>query len=144
MLKGLGLLFLMILSFGQGALAQTAQSIDPDDQQAVVRVIEQQLSAFRIDDGAKAFSFASPHIQSLFQTPERFMAMVKSGYRAVYRPQVVEFLDGRQAGGRTAQAVRFIGPDGKAVIAIYEMEQQPDGTWRINGVQLVDTGEVGS
>jgi hypothetical protein len=31
------------------------------------------------------------------------------------------------------QDVFVVGPDGQPVIARYEMEQMPDGTWRING-----------
>jgi hypothetical protein len=30
-----------------------------------------------------------------------------------------------------------VGPDGQAVIALYVMERQPDGSWRINGVYLL-------
>jgi hypothetical protein len=72
------------------------------------------------------------------------MAMVRGGYQPVYRPQSVEFLDARIVDGKTGQAVRFVGPDGQAVIAIYTMEQQPDGSWRIAAVQLIRTGEVTS
>ncbi len=126
------------------ARAETPQAMDPDDQAAVQAVIQSQLAAFQRDDGAAAFAHASPSIQGVFKAPERFMAMVKSGYRPVYRPSQVEFLEGRQMSGINAQAVRFVGPDGKAVIAIYTMERQDDGSWRINGVQLVETGELGS
>ncbi len=31
----------------------------------------------------------------------------------------------------------LVGPDGQAVIALYAMERQPDGSWRINGVYLL-------
>ena len=41
-------------------------------------------------------------------------------------------------------AAAFVGPDGIAVIAIYTMEKQPDGTWRIAAVQLIPTGEISS
>ncbi len=38
--------------------------------------------------------------------------------------------------------MRFVGPDGVAVIAMYAMERQPDGTWRISGVVLLRTEET--
>ena len=110
-------------------------------QEAIVTVIQAQLAAFRRDDGAAAFSYASPTIRAKFGSVENFMAMVRGGYAAVYRPQLVEFLEARVIQGRTGQAVRFVGPDGKAVIAVYWMERQPDGTWRIDGVQLVPANE---
>ena len=72
------------------------------------------------------------------------MAMVRGGYQPVYRPQSVEFLDARVIDGRTGQAVRFVGPDGRAVIALYTMERQPDGSWRIAAVQLIPAAELSS
>jgi hypothetical protein len=114
------------------------------DQQAIRGTIRSQLDAFRVDDGARAFSYATPQLRGLFGTPENFMAMVRGGYQPVYRPQSVEFLDARIVEGRIGQAVRFVGPDGRAVVAIYTMEQQPDGSWRIAAVQLIPTNEITS
>ena len=98
--------------------------------------LQGQLNAFQSDQAAKAFSYASPGIQSMFQTPDRFMQMVRTGYSAVYRPQEVQFLDLVVEQGQLAQRVLFVGPDGVPVIAYYFMEQQPDGSWRISGVSL--------
>ncbi|WP_299623644.1 DUF4864 domain-containing protein [Pelagibius sp.] len=130
-------------------LTVQAQSQDysqpaPADQQAILATIQAQLDAFQVDDWSRAFSFATPRLREMFGTPQNFMAMVRGGYMPVYRPQSVEFLDSRVVSGRTGQAVRFVGPDGVAVIAIYTMEKQPDGSWRIAAVQLIPTGEVSS
>ena len=114
------------------------------DQKAIRGIIEAQLDAFQRNDSSAAFSYASPVIQQKFGSPENFMAMVQTGYRPVYRPREVEFLDSRVKDGQTAQAVRFVGPDGKPVVAIYSMEQQPDGSWRISGVFLIATDETTS
>ena len=70
--------------------------------------------------------------------------MVRNRYEAVYRPKMVEFLDTRRYDGITAQAVHFVGPDGRGVIGIYRMEQQEDGSWRINGVQMVPASDIAS
>lgn len=43
---------------------------------------------------------------------------------AVHRPHPVE-------------TAFFIGADGLAYLAAYEMEQQVDGSWRIAGVQMI-------
>jgi hypothetical protein len=37
----------------------------------------------------------------------------------------------------TVQNVLVVGPDGIPVMAIYLMQRQPDGSWRINGVYLI-------
>jgi len=119
-----------------------ADTLGAGDRQAIRSIIQSQLDAFQRDDGHEAFSYASPGIRQMFQTAEIFMAMVRGGYAAVYRPRAVEFLETLVKDGRTAQMMRFVGPDGVAVIAMYTMERQPDGTWRIGGVVLLRTEET--
>jgi hypothetical protein len=106
------------------------------DAAAIRAVIEAQIAAFRADDGAAAFAFASPEIQSLFGDAERFMAMVRDGYQPVYRPRSVEFRDLILEQGRPTQRVLVVGPDGVPVVARYFMQRQPDGSWRIDGCVL--------
>ncbi|GAB4353594.1 MAG: DUF4864 domain-containing protein [Kiloniellaceae bacterium] len=126
------------------ALAQDVERPSAAAQQAIVGTISAQLEAFQRDDGVRAFSYATPALRQLFRTPENFMAMVRGGYQPVYRPRSVEFLDARVIDGQTAQAVRFVGPDGRTVIALYTMERQPDGSWRIAAVRLIPSAELSS
>jgi hypothetical protein len=100
-------------------------------------VIESQLQAFLKDDGSMAFSFATPAIQAIFQTPDNFMAMVRAGYQPVYRPRAVSFKDIVEFNGGPAQRVIVVGPDGVPVMAVYPMRRMQDGTWRIDGCYLV-------
>jgi hypothetical protein len=133
MLRVLALLVALVI----GTVGPAAAA-NGDDKAAIRNVIESQLDAFQRDDAREAFSYASPTIQEKFGTPTRFMSMVRSGYQAVYRPRAVEFRGLSERRGRLAQRVFFVGPDGRAVIAIYFMEQQDDGTWRIDGVQMTE------
>ena len=122
-------------------LAVTAPAAaDPSDQArtAIRTVIEQQMDAFGRGDGDAAFSYASPMIREKFNDPATFMKMVRQSYRPVYKPQVVEFRNLARADGRLAQHVYVVGPDGRTVIAVYLMEKQDDGTWKIDGVYLED------
>lgn len=107
------------------------------DGVAIRSVIERQLSAFRRDDGPGAFAFAAPVIKRKFATPDNFMEMVRRHYGPVYRPQEVVFQDLRQSPRGPVQDVLLVGPDGQAVLAYYFMERQPDGSWKVAGVQLV-------
>jgi hypothetical protein len=118
------------------ARAESPAGLDAADLQAIRGIIERQLDAFRRDDGVAAFAFASPGIQALFRDPATFMAMVRGGYRPVYRPREVEFRDLIEQGGRLTQRVLLVGPDGEVVIAHYFMQRQPDGSWRIDGCIL--------
>ncbi len=104
---------------------------------AIRSVIEQQIAAFARDDGVAAFSYASPNIRALFGSPEAFMSMVKAGYQAVYRAQQLTFKRTRARHGQIVQGLVVVGPDGLPVLAVYFMERQPLGDWRIDGVQML-------
>ena len=135
----IGVVF-VIASFFLMATAAFA-GVDETDERQIRSVIEQQIQAFRADDGDRAFSYASPDIRRKFGSVDNFMAMVKGGYQAVYRPQEVEFLGLKAETGVISQAVRLVGPDGKTVMAVYTMERQDDGGWKIGGVYLVPLSE---
>jgi Domain of unknown function (DUF4864) len=109
------------------------------------RIISEQIAAFNTDDGAKAYGFAAPMIQQSFPAPEAFMAMVKSGYPQVYRQKEFHFEEAiEDATGRPGQKVAITDLGGKSWIALYSMEKQADGTWRINGCYLLPAPGVGA
>ena len=108
---------------------------------AVREVIEAQLDAFKRDDAQRAFSFAAPGIRQMFGTAENFMQMVRSSYAVVYRPQAVKFEKFEVVDDEIFQPVRLTDSQGQAWIALYAMERQPDGSWRINGCQLARLAE---
>ncbi len=137
MILGLALgLMLALTNPLASARADGAADLSGSELTSIRSVIEQQLQAFQTDDGASAFAFASPDIQRMFQSPDRFMAMVRQGYRPVYRPREVQFLDVIDLGGVPTQRVLVVGPDGVVVTAYYAMERQPDGSWKIDGCLL--------
>ena len=127
-------LFVLVL-YAVATLAAAQQS--PQDRAEIQRVIGAQMDAFKRDDGVAAFSYAAPSIRDIFQTPERFMTMVQRGYQPVYRPLDVQFQELVESQGRLLQKVQVVGPDGRPVMAVYTMQQQPDGSWRIAGCVLV-------
>lgn len=107
-----------------------------DDAQEIRAVIEAQLAAFATDDAAQAFSFASPNIQRMFGTPEKFLMMVRTGYPVVYRPSLVLFRPLEAVDGEPFQLVQMSDAAGQVWLAIYKMQRQPDGSWRIDGCVL--------
>ena len=94
-------------------------------------VILGQLDAFRVDDAEKAFSFAAPQIKRVFGTPEMFLFVVRKSYRAVYRPKSFEFRDLTRIEGNIVQPLAVVGPTGVSETALYVMERQSDGSWKI-------------
>jgi hypothetical protein len=104
---------------------------------AARNTIESQLKAFQADDGALAYSYAAPTIKRIFPSAEIFMDMVEKGYRPVRSPRNYAFGKVEElGGGRIAQEVMLTGPDGREYEALYTLELQPDGVWRITSVTL--------
>ncbi|MEM1316648.1 MAG: DUF4864 domain-containing protein [Pseudomonadota bacterium] len=99
-------------------------------------VIGGQIRAFKAGKHEEAFGYASPNIRRMFGTTGRFIGMVKSGYGAIYGAKSWTFGRNRVEGNRMFQEVDIIGPDGFAYAALYTLEKQSDGTWRIAGVQV--------
>ena len=131
-------LFLALLMLAAFPAASRAEdpSVGPGDAAAIRSVIADQLAAFLRDDQTAAFADASPTIQTIFHDPDTFMQMVRSAYQPVYRSRGVEFRELATIEGHLIQRVYMVGPDGTAVLADYEMQRQPDGSWRINGCYI--------
>ena len=121
-----------------------AQSPAPDpldtlqdiDRSAFRTIIRAQMDAFLADDAERAFSYASPGIQTRFGNAINFLASVAAAYQPVYRPQAVLFQEVIAVAGQPAQQVLVQAPDGSTVMAVYPMERQSDGSWRIDGCFL--------
>jgi len=126
----------LFLSALPAAVRAEDPAIGPADAAAIRAVISDQLGAFLRDDQTAAFADASPTIQQIFHDPETFMQMVRTAYQPVYRSSSVAFRELGMVEGRLVQRVYMVGPDGIAVLADYEMQRQPDGTWRINGCSI--------
>jgi hypothetical protein len=133
-----GFVFALVLGVGV-ALPHIGHAESPSQgDEAVFRaMISGQIDAFRRDDGAAAYDYASPMIRGLFPSPDQFMAMVRNAYQPVYRPREVVFGSVTDSPGGPLQKVLLTGPDGRRWVAIYTMQQQADGTWKINGCTLV-------
>ena len=99
--------------------------------------IDGQLKAFLADDESGAYAFAAPNVTRMFPTVQSFMSMVEGAYMPVRRPQSYAFGKSEQMSPTTViQQVLLVGPDGKNYEAVYTLELQPDGTWRITGCSL--------
>jgi hypothetical protein len=123
--------------------AQAQSDLSAADRASIQGVITRQIEAFRHDDSEAAFGFASPGIQGQFGTPGRFLDMVRRVYPAVHRPRTVEFT-GLRLGEGVVQEVELVGPDGTLELALYAMERDSAGAWRIAGCTLVPSARIGT
>ena len=108
------------------ALAQNAELPREPDIEATITA---QIDAFLVDDFATAFTYASPSIQSIFGTSERFGAMVRNGFPMVHRPDDVRYLQLRDIAGQLWQRVQIQDQRGGTHLLDYQMIQTPAG-WR--------------
>lgn len=113
------------------------------DRSAVQAVIGQQLDAFLSDDAATAYSFAAPNIQTMFPTQDRFMELVQQGYQPVYRSRSRSFGELKETAMGLEQTVDLVDAAGEFWTAVYTLQRQPDGSWKISSCVLVKKpGEV--
>ncbi|MET4020635.1 DUF4864 domain-containing protein [Bradyrhizobium sp. S3.2.12] len=117
--------------------AAPACAADVSAAQGVIRAQEQ---AFARDDAAAAYSHAAPAIREIFPAPDIFMSMVQNGHAPVYRHKSFEFGESRSEGNWISQHVHIIDANGEAWEALYTLEQQADGSYKITGCSLLKVG----
>jgi hypothetical protein len=136
--RGFAMRVLLVLIFALLAGA-SARADDVATAQDIIRAQEQ---AFGRDDARAAYSYAAPAIREIFPAPDIFMSMVQNGYPPVYRHKSFEFGDSKSEGSRIAQHVHIIDANGEAWEALYTLEQQPDGSYKITGCSLLKAGQA--
>jgi Domain of unknown function (DUF4864) len=127
------ILSIFALIFASHAAPALAGDAAPPEVRAL---IERQLEAFAHDDAAGAYDLAAPDIKAMFSNSDAFMAMVRESYAPVYRHREVEFGPFDDAGDTIHQTVTLIDDDNEVWTAIYVLEKQPAGDWRISGCAL--------
>jgi hypothetical protein len=124
-----GLLLVLVGTAAWGA--------DDSDRRAARATIERQLEAFRKNDPATAYAQAAPEIQHMFSSPETFIAMVEQGYKPVLHPRSYSFDKAEDSDGdQLAQGVMLQDDEGVDWMALYLLQKQSDGQWRITGCHL--------
>ena len=112
-----------------------------DDIAAAQNVISAQEQAFDRDDAAAAYSFAAPAIKKIFPSADIFMLMVQNTYAPVYRHRSFEFGEAKVDGDRVAQRVHIADANGEAWEALYTLEREADGSFKITGYTLSKAGQ---
>mgnify|MGYP006074718515 FL=1 len=111
------------------------------EKEDVQAIINGQFQAFLEGDVSRAFTYASPSIRSIFETPQNFGEMVQNGYPMIWRPASVTFLENKQTPQGRTQDVQIFDAAGTAHYVRYFVTQTPSG-WKISGVQLLDVAGI--
>ena len=141
LLLGLALLCLPLGGFGSAHGAEAQQgpletTLSASQWKAIQRVISAQRAALIAGDGKKAFAYASPGIQAQLGDAVAFMTMVHDGYSVLLTARYVVFLEGAVIDGAVIQPLRLIDADNTVRVALYTMEKQSNGTWRVSGCRI--------
>lgn len=112
------------------------------DVEAFREVIALHINAIHRNDAEAAYKLATPKIQSLFPTPQAFMRTVRKLYQPIYQAEQYSFEKAIVLEREIVQPVRIaISPD-LPLLALFVLEQQSDGAWRIGGcILLRDNGQ---
>ncbi|WP_297112446.1 DUF4864 domain-containing protein [uncultured Devosia sp.] len=105
-----------------------------------------QIVALRSGDGEAALSFAGAAFRANYQNdPQRFAEDVaRSGYGPIGKSRVHSFGDYRElAPGVVLQEVELIDADGRVWEAVYQLADERDEGWRVQGVVLRSTPSIG-
>jgi hypothetical protein len=122
------------------SVAFSPVSARADDVATARDIIRAQEQAFVRDDAGAAYSYAAPAIREIFPAPDIFMSMVQNGYAPVYRHKSFEFGDSKSEGNWISQRVHIVDANGEAWEALYTLEQQGDGSYKITGCSLLKVG----
>ena len=132
----LALAFFALLPGLPSAAADAETTLPDADWTAIKAIIAEQLTALKAGDGTKAFAYASPSIRQQFGNATDFLTMVRTAYGALITARYTEFLEGALIDGNVIQPLRLIAPDNSVRVALYTMQKQPDGRWKISGCVL--------
>ena len=121
---------------GFGGRANAEATLSKSEWQAIRKVISAQLAALKAGNADKAFSYAAPGIRAQFGDSTTFIAMVRQEYSPLLLARYTEFLDGAVIDGVIVQPLRLLAPDNSVLVALYTVERQRGGDWRITGCQI--------
>jgi hypothetical protein len=62
--------------------------------------------------------------------------MVREAYSPLLAARYTEYLEGAVIEGVVVQPLRLIAPDNTVLVALYTVERQHGGGWRITGCQI--------
>lgn len=113
-----------------------------DATSEIQSVISDQLNAFKADDAPRAYGHAADIIKELFPSQSVFMEMVRVGYPPVYRAKEWSFSEPTPLDNGYSQIVRLTDEQGRMWNALYTLERDSAGTWKITSCQILKSDGV--
>ena len=114
-------------------LPASAAEVGDADARAVKTVIEAQLASLTSGNAERAFSYASAAIRLQFGDAAKFMSMVQTRYPMLLQRAATSYFVPELADGAVLQKLQLRDRAGRLWLVTYQLQQQPDAAWRVNG-----------
>lgn len=118
------------------------QALGESEIAEIRSAVETQIDALTNDDAAKAFDLTTEDTRNRLGSPDNFLKIIKEKYEPVYRHRLALYSSPQVVLGKVYQAVRLTDLESHVWVAIYLMHKDEQGTWKIDGCQLVQTPAV--
>ncbi|HCY64652.1 MAG TPA: hypothetical protein DHV59_17890 [Oxalobacteraceae bacterium] len=138
-MKRLALIVAMFVMLGGWSLRATAEKLRESEMAQIRSAVQAQIEALAKDDAVKAFDLTTEDTRNRLGSPDNFLKMIKEKYDPVYRHRMALYSSPQIVLGKVYQAVRLTDLDSHVWVAIYLMHKDEEGTWKIDGCQLVQT-----
>ena len=103
------------------------------DAKAIQNTILTQINHLQNHDCAAALEQAAPHVNELFKNPDDLLTIVFQFYPMIYFAHTIEFGDLELTPEGIGQLVKFIDRENDVEHALYVLERQLSGSWKIGG-----------
>lgn len=136
----------MIFAFAMMAFALALPAAAQNETMPWQASVTGQIEAFRAGDGTAALSFAAKAFRTQFEgQPDAFVAAIAaSGYSPIVASRSHTFGEFEQVSDTSVmQVVKFVGPDQSLYEAMYQLADEPDEGWRVQGVALRKEAGIG-
>ncbi len=119
-----------------------AADLDQSEMAAIQGVVQLQINALAKDDADSAFALTTADTRNRLGTADNFLRLIKEQYDPVYRHRLALFSVPQVVNGKTYQVVRLTDLNSHVWVAIYLMNKDTDGAWKIDGCQLLETTTI--
>lgn len=136
----------MIFAVAMMLAALVAPALSQDEAEPWQTVITGQIEALRAGDGVAALGFAGQGFREQFAGQEAAFlnAIAASGYQSIIESRSHSFGEANAVSDTAVlQVVKFVGRDQSLYEALYQMANEPDEGWRVQGVALRREAGVG-
>lgn len=118
--------------------APNVTEVTDGDVLQIRRLVRDQLAAFRAGDSGVAFDMCTDTIRETFGSAVELMSTISSNYPALVAPRQVHFGEFVITPDGLAVLLFLVGTDLVTREALYLVQQDERGCWRVNGCMMTD------